>query len=227
MKKLTSPPELIKTSLKIFTKKENLIFLTRIYLPMGILTLISMLFVYIPFLSKILDTSAGNPINTVLNILFIILSVFTGLAGILAVIRVIDGKELQVRKVYKESFSKFWTFFLLTIVICLIYLLGLVLLIIPFVIVVTWFAFSRFIMVEKGQGIKTSLVGSKNIVKGIFWKVLGRMIVFGLFWLLAQIVFSVLPFGTGTIAFSLCGALFVIPQFLLYRETASEKAVSG
>ncbi|KKR63361.1 MAG: hypothetical protein UU02_C0026G0004 [Candidatus Woesebacteria bacterium GW2011_GWA1_40_43] len=91
-------------------------------------------------------------------------------------------------------------------------------LIVPFVLVVIWFAFSKFVMVDKGVGIKVSLLESKGMVKGIFWQVLGRLIIFGLFWFFSQMVLSVLPFGIGTVIYGLCGGLFVIPSFLLYRE---------
>ena len=218
MKKLTSPFTLIKKSLEIFTKKENFLFLIKIYLPVSALSLISLAFVNIPFLSKILDASLGNAVDVVVSILFLIFSVFVSMAGIMAVIRIIDGKNLRVREVYREAFSRFGIFFLLTIIIYLINLLGLVLLIVPFVFVIVWFAFSKFIMVDKGFGIKASLLESKNMVKGIFWKVLGRLLAFGLFWFFSQMALSILPFGIGTVVYGLCGGLFVIPSFLLYRE---------
>ncbi|KKR51843.1 MAG: hypothetical protein UT88_C0027G0018 [Candidatus Woesebacteria bacterium GW2011_GWD2_40_19] len=214
MKKLTSPFTLIKKSLEIFTKKENFLFLIKIYLPVAVLSLISLAFINIPFLSKTLDASLGNAVNIVVGIIFLVFSVFMSIAGIMAVIRIIDGKNLRVEGVYKEAFSKFGIFFLLTITIYLINLLGLVLLIVP----VIWFAFSKFVMVDKGVGIKVSLLESKGMVKGIFWQVLGRLIIFGLFWFFSQMVLSVLPFGIGTVIYGLCGGLFVIPSFLLYRE---------
>ena len=180
--------------------------------------MISLAFINIPFLSKTLDASLGNAVNIVVGIIFLVFSVFMSIAGIMAVIRIIDGKNLRVEGVYKEAFSKFGIFFLLTITIYLINLLGLVLLIVPFVLVVIWFAFSKFVMVDKGVGIKVSLLESKGMVKGIFWQVLGRLIIFGLFWFFSQMVLSVLPFGIGTVIYGLCGGLFVIPSFLLYRE---------
>ena len=218
MKKLTSPFTLIKKSLEIFTKKENFLFLIKIYLPVSALSLISLAFINIPFLSKTLDASLGNAVDIVVSILFLVLSVFMSIAGIMAVIRIIDGKNLRIKGVYKEAFSKFGIFFLLTITIYLINLLGLVLLIVPFVLVIVWFAFSKFVMVDKGVGIKVSLLESRSMVKGIFWQVLGRLLAFGLFWFFSQMVLSILPFGIGTVIYGLCGGLFVIPSFLLYRE---------
>ena len=218
MKKLTSPFTLIKKSLEIFTKKENFLFLIKIYLPVAVLSLISLAFINIPFLSKTLDASLGNAVNIVVGIIFLVFSVFMSIAGIMAVIRIIDGKNLRIKEVYKEAFSKFGIFFLLTITIYLINLLGLVLLIVPFVLVIVWFAFSKFVMVDKGVGIKVSLLESRSMVKGIFWQVLGRLLAFGLFWFFSQMVLSILPFGIGTVIYGLCGGLFVIPSFLLYRE---------
>ena len=59
---------------------------------------------------------------------------------------------------------------------------------------------------------------SKQLVKGSFWKVFGRLFIFGLFNILVQILALFVPFGIGSIVVTIVGALFFIPLYLLYEE---------
>jgi hypothetical protein len=101
--------------------------------------------------------------------------------------------------------------------------MGFALLVIPGIIFLVWFTFSRFIMIEKGLNIKESLLKSKAMVKGRFWKILWRVLVFGLFCLLVEIVLSVIPYGIGSIVWTLFGALTILPTYLLYRELSADR----
>lgn len=225
MKKLTSPFTLIKKSWDLFTEKENLLILARIYLPMGIMSLITLLPSYIPSLDNFFG---GTVVATIIYILLVTVGAFVNLAGIIAVSKILKGEKPQAKNIFKMSYPKYGKFLLLTIALYLAYALGLTLLVAPFVLVITWFAFSKFIIVEKGTGIIASFTESKKIVKGYFWQVLGRTIVFGLFSLFVQMVLLFLPYGVGIIVFSLCGGLFIFPQILLYQEMSSHsKTISG
>jgi len=225
MKKLTSPFALIKKSWNLFTEKENLLILVRIYLPMGIISLITLLPSYIPSLDKFFS---GTVVTTIIYILFIIIGAFVNLAGIIAVSEILKGEKPQAKNIFKISYPKYGKFLLLTIALYLAYALGLILLVAPFVLVITWFAFSKFIIVEKGIGIRASFAESKKNVKGYFWQVLGRILVFGLFSLFVQMILGLLPYELGIVVFSLTGGLFIFPQILLYQEISSRsKVISG
>lgn len=223
MNQLTSPVNLIKKSWNIFSKKENLIYFVKIYLPLGILAFLSLFFSYIPALYNYAGSASGNWIQFIYGLLFVLVATFVNLAGIIAISGMLKGEKPGIQAVYNKTRSKYFRFFLLTIVIGLILALGLVLLIIPFILFATWFAFSKYLFVEKGLGIKAALTESKNMVKGKFWKILGRLTVFALFSTLSQMVLSFLPYGVGSVVFDLFGALFILPQFLLFKEVASEK----
>ena len=172
-----------------------------------------------------LDQYIGSSIAVVVTIFTVLINVFVNLAGILAIKKVLGNEKLNVRSTYKETFSKYKTFLALSVVVWFIHTLGLILLIFPFVLVTTWFIFSKFIIVEKGLGIKMSLIESKRLVEGDFWRVLLRMIVFYLFFYLAQLLLVSFPYGVGYIAHSLFGALFLLPYFLFYKEVSSAKAI--
>lgn len=227
MKKLTSPGALVKESWKIFTRKENFIFLVKIYLPVGFLSLIALAPAYIPFLDEFLNSSFGGMVMAIFNLLFVATVVFVNLSGIIAITEVLDNSRSQVKSVYKEAITKYWRFLLLMIIVSLIFILSLILLIVPFVFALTWFTFSKFILVEKGIGIKMSLLESKKLVKGNFWRVFGRILFLGLFSVFSQMVLTFLPFGAGVVIFNLCGGFFLLPQLLLYQEMSSGRTLSG
>lgn len=223
MKKLTSPIILIKDSFEIFIKKENFIFLTKIYSPLAALSLISLSFIYIPLFSNFFETTTGDRVMALFNIFFAIVAIFIDLAGTMAVIKIIDKDDLNVKETFKKSISRYWKFFILTVLIYLMSTLGLILLVFPLILVATWFSFSRFIFVEKELGVMKALSESKKLVKGNFWRVFLRMFVFGLFYVLAQMLLVDVPYYIGSIIFYLCGSLFVIPYFLLHRELSNSK----
>lgn len=218
MKKLESPFSLIKKSWDLFTKKENFLPLIKIYSPIALMSLVTLVPSLVPSTKTLFD---NNNVAAVIDIAFAVISIFVNLAGIKAVAKVIDGGTPDVQSIFDETFSKFPRFLLLSVILFLIYTLGLALLIVPFVLVITWFSFSQYIFVEKGVGIKLALTESKKAVKGRFWQVLGRIMVFGLFSLLSQAVLSALPLGIGVVVYYLCGGLFLMPLFLLYRQAVS------
>jgi hypothetical protein len=220
MKKLSSPFDLIKKSVNIFLKKENLIFLAKIYVPVAFFSVLSIAQSFLP--ASVLNSKSVLLVilMVLIQILYVFVSVFVTASGIIALSRVIDGKELSVKKIYKSAWKTYWIFLLLSVVLLLAYLFGFVLLIVPGLLFVVWFAFSRFIMIEKGFGVKASLLKSKYLVKGIYWKILGRLIIIGAFMVVVEVVLSIVPYGIGAILTSLCGGLFILPLYLLYKEVS-------
>jgi hypothetical protein len=221
MKQLTSPFDLIKKAINIFSKKENAIFLAEIYLPILPLSIISRVQGYIP--TSLIDSNAMwfNLVFGVLQILYLLIGVFVMIAGIVALGKVVGGGELSVKKTFGSSWKYYWIFLLLSIVLVLIYFFGFILLIIPGLLFVVWFAFSRFMMIEKDLGVKQALAKSKELAKGIYWKILGRLIIFGVFTVIVQMILSVIPYGLGSIISSLLGAFYMLPLYLLYRELSA------
>jgi len=218
MTKLSSPVKLIKDSVEIYSKKENMIFFAKIYallLPFNLFNL---------FQGLMLDGS-GQPKNlwfTIIivaaNVLNFLIYILVSAAGIEAVGRVIEERKLSFKEVVNVGWKKYGVFFLLTILLGLVIGLGFVLLIVPGVLFLVWFSFSRFIIVENKIGIKSAFLKSKELVKGRFWPVFGRLIVFGLFSSVVGILVALIPYGVGIILGTFLGALFLVPYYLLYRE---------
>lgn len=200
--------------------------LIQVYIPLGAVSLISLLFVRIPFLSDLTEGPLGNFIVGLLDFLFVLLLIFTSLAGIIAITKIYNGGKAKVNEIFKQAVSKYIKYFLFMFVLGLIYTLGSIAFIFPLILFWTWFVFGKFIFVENKSGIKASLSESKKIVKGIFWKVFARILVFGIFSVCCNIALAFLPYGIGDIVFSLLGAFFLLPQFLLYKEITEKRTVS-
>jgi len=160
-------------------------------------------------------------IAAIIQILSLLTSVLVSAAGIIAIGKIVDDKKSTVKEVFLSAKKNYWMFLLLSIVLTIAYGLGFILLIVPGLLVVVWFAFSKFIMIEKGTNIKASLMKSKEMAKGSYWKILGRLVIFGLFMIIVEMALSIIPFGVGSVAASLCGALFILPTYLLYKEISS------
>ena len=183
--------------------------------------MIFLIFVYIPPLSNFTQSQAGNVAMGIFDLLFILIMVFTNLMGIFAAIDVVNGRRINIKNAFGASLMKYWKFLLLTLIVYLASLLGLVLFVVPLFIVMTWFSFSKVIMISDGVGIKESLLQSKRMIKGKFWQILIRIVIFGLFSLLAQIILGSLPYGVGMAIYYLSSGLFVLPTVLLYKEVSA------
>jgi len=219
MQKLTSPFDLIKKAVNIFTQKKNLVFLIQIYLPMAFFSLLSVAQSFLPASIKN-STSVWLVLGIgLMQILYFLTSVLVTISGVIALGKIVNGKEeLSIRKTYKSAWKNYPQLVYLMLVLAVIYIFGFAFLIIPGILFVVWFAFSRFIAIEKGLKVKGALLKSKEMVKGIYWKVLGRLIVFCAFTVLTQMVLSMIPYSMGLTVSSLCGGLYMLPLYLLYKE---------
>jgi hypothetical protein len=214
MKKLSSPIELIKDSFNIFFEKKNILSLVLIYLP---LIPFQLLF----YFQENINFFPPTGVIILINLVYLVVYLLTLLAGVSAIKRVTAKESVDVKRIYTFALKNLWKFSLLVVLVFLVSLGGFILLIIPGIIFGTWFSFSNFIFVDKGLGVKASMGKSRELVKGRFWAVLGRLLVFGLFSGLAGFIVSVIPFGIGQTLVTLAGALFMLPSFLLYKELSA------
>jgi len=221
MIELSSPVDLIKKAVDIFAKKENLLFLVKIYIPVAVFSAFFVLQSFLP--DYIVNSNSVWPAigAGLIQILYFLTSIFVTVSGIIALIKVIDGEELSVEKTYKKAWKCYWKLLLLSIVLALIYLFGFIFLVVPGMLFIVWFALSKFLAVEKGYGIREALSKSRELVKGIYWKTLGRLIVFGAFTVIVQMILSVIPYEAGSVVSSIIGGLYMLPLFLLYRELSA------
>jgi len=220
---LSSAQDLIKKSLEIFFKKKNLTYFVKLMLLVVVLSFGTGIIAF--FLSGGLEALkidlSKSPLLAVLFLIlivaFIVIGIWTQTAIYESVKMAVKGEPLNIRKTFKVGWRKSWKFFLVGLLNMLIVFLGLILFIIPGIIFAVWFSFSRFVLINEGQGVIASLKRSKELVRGRFWPVLGRYLVLFFVIVLAQITLGLVPF-IGTIASTLLAPLFILPAYLLYQE---------
>lgn len=221
--KLKRPAEYIKEAWDIYTKKENFIFFARVMAVIVLVTTsVGYLFNYLFPEQSWENIQNQNPIMIIIFFVLVLISIISGLwtqtATYFSIIKI--GRAEQ--EVFKLGFSKMLRFLSVSLVVGLITLLGLVLLIIPAIVFGVWYSFSVWLVLDKGMKISEALKTSKAMVKGKFWKVLGRSVVFGLFTLFISILTSVIPY-VGSLATSFVAPLFMLPFYLLYKDLYFEK----
>ncbi len=221
MQKLTQPFKLVEESINIFKKKENFLSLVKIYLPLAFFPITSIIFAYIPFFKQNTESAWFIALLSVVRVLYLFVSVFVTASVIIAIPEILNGKSILTKDIYKRTKKVFWMFLLLNIVLTILYVLGFALLVIPGILLIVWLAFVRFIAIEEGLGIKKSILKSKMLTKGIYWKILWRLIIFGVFGILVETILGAIPFGIGSIIWALIGGLFIIPPYLLYKEISA------
>lgn len=227
---------LIKSSFEIYFKKENLVFLLKFALVNILLGLLAALpFIVLGILGfgiGLLTFSQGVNAGTVLFsglliLLGVILAIAIGLwlqvAQIKAVSQVAKGKAGSIEDVFRSSWGNtIWRLLGVDILSGLIIALGFVLFVIPGIIFLVWFSFAQFIVVTENVGIIESLRRSKKLVSGYFWGILGRFLVFILFFILIRIGVSIVVF-VGPILLALFSPYFILLPYLLYEDVKRVK----
>jgi uncharacterized membrane protein len=218
---LKGPIEYIKEAWKIYTKKENFTFFARVMAVVVLLTTsLGFVFGYLFPQQSWENIQYENPMMIVafviLTLVSIVLGLWTQTTTYFSILKIGQTEK----EVFRSGFSNMVKFFMISLMVGLIVLLGLVLLIIPAIIFGTWYSFSVWLVLDKGMKTGEALKASKAMVKGRFWKILGRSIVFGLFTLLISILTSVVPYAGNLIA-SFLTPLFMIPFYLLYRDLST------
>lgn len=212
LEKLKEPIQYIKEAWAIYSKRENFIFFARI---MAVVVIVTTSIGYV--LSYYYSTDDWQNVGF---IVLTLLSIFVGLwsqsAKYLAVIKMGNTEK----EIFKLGYKNIWRFFLVSLVVGLIVVLGLVLLIIPAIIFGNWYLFATWLVLEKNMKIGQALKTSKAMVKGKFWKVLGRTVTFGLFAFFVSIVVVAIPYA-GNLIISFVAPLFMLPFYLLYKDLST------
>ena len=222
MEKLPTPWELIKHSLEIYFKKENLFYLTKINLfgVLASLAILSPLFLMGFLGEEGPDLSGASYIIIILLIVSVVASIIWGVwfqtTIIKAVSLVFSGEIKGVKETFKLAWPRVGKYALTTFLAGLAIAGGFLLLIIPGILLFVWFAFANYIIVEEPIRVREALRKSKSYVKGYFWQVLGRAVVFVLFYILIQVVLSLIPL-VGPLVLALFSPYYILLPYLMYQ----------
>jgi len=168
--KLPSPFELLEEAFRIYSKK-LWIFLGIIAMPV-LLNLI-----FIPLLAYSSKSGSGIRIIPILLTIFTtILSIVASAWSYLAIIYAIREKNPAILKAYYASKTKLLGYIFINILTAIATIPGIILLGIPTIIYLVWFAFSGFVLVTENHRGSNALMRSREYVTGKWWKVAWRFL---------------------------------------------------
>ena len=158
----------------------------------------------------------GLLISAVVFVFLIIFSIWINASLMLAVKE--KNPNINIKELLKMGWGKTRSFFWISILTCLAVLAGLVLLVIPGFIFAIWFSFSSYILIWEGKKGIDALKRSKQLVKGYWWPVFGRFLLFGIIFWIASLVLGLIPV-VGPLAVAFVGTPFaLIYVSLLYED---------
>ncbi|MBI3443508.1 hypothetical protein HY008_02470 [Candidatus Woesebacteria bacterium] len=224
-REISSPVSLIKDSVRIYFKRENLIYFTKLMLVyVGALIFLG---IYLFWTSSYFFSDGANiPSNLkMLAILFLLTFIFVSIitqfwiqaAVVQAVINVRAKNKLFIRETFNIALKKLKRYSFVSILYFLVVILGLTLLIIPGVIFATWFSFAGFLVMQKNLKPIEALKESRELVRKHFWPVFGRWVIFIVLFILMQIGFSLIPY-VGPIAAAIFTPYMTLLPYLLFEE---------
>ncbi|MFZ3301305.1 MAG: glycerophosphoryl diester phosphodiesterase membrane domain-containing protein [Microgenomates group bacterium] len=217
---IKSPIQYIKEAWGIYTKKENFIFFAKI---MAVLVLVTTTIGFVTgyfYPEEYLKN--GDFSNTPILVGFVVLSLVAIVTGLwtqttttLAVIKMNSNEK----EIFKFGFRYSWKFFVASFIVGFFTVLGILL----FVFAV-WYSFAPMLVIDKNYKVSKALAESREMVRGKFWKILGRFVVFGLFSIIVTVLLSIIPYA-GSLAVSFVAPLFLLPMYLLYKDLSASRGL--
>ena len=122
--------------------------------------------------------------------------------------------KVSIKKVFLSTKPYLWSFFWVSFLSGIATAVGFILFIIPGIIFGVWFSLSLYVFIFEDIKGTSALKKSKEMVKGYWWPVFGRIIIIGVIsWLVSSIEF----FGP------IINLLFVVPfsivfEYLIYQD---------
>lgn len=228
---MTPTFSLIGKAFETYFKKENFIYLTKIVLVQLLIGvgsaipffILSFVFGGLSFAGAMADSETNPalllilaPITVVITLALVLFGVWLAATTTVSVSHVVMNKQIGVGQTLKLAWEKVGKYFLSGLLSALIVLVGGLFFIIPGIIFSIWFSFSSFFVIE-GSGVVESLKKSKALVKGHFWRVVFRYIVFAILSFAVNIVMSFVPV-LGTIALVIFTPFYVLLSYLLFED---------
>lgn len=172
--------------------------------------------------------TGAEPFFTVpwyLFFLIILTTIFMSILGSASLISAVKEapKDWGVKDALKEGWSKYWPFFLVSLLTGLIIGLGFLFLIVPGIIFAVWFAFPTYVVIcEDKRGFK-ALSRSRELVKGHWWSVAKRVFAIMIITFPLSMSAQFIPY-LGQLAFIILFPPFsVIYSYLIYQNLKEMK----
>ncbi len=194
-------------------KKSFSFYKERLYLIMTLSLIPFANFVVISLLTELIDVKMDSTSMLVglgiIFFLFIIFSVVVNLWVQMTYFYLIKEKDVtkDAKSLLLFSWSNIASYSWVLFLVGLVTMAGFILFIIPGILFVIWFSLSLYVFVfENMLGMK-ALYRSKELVKGYWWAVLGRLFIFGL---IAGLINAIPVIGT------IINIFFIMPLGVIY-----------
>lgn len=170
MPKMTGAQELLKQAWAKYKANYEL-YSGIIAIPILLTTIITLL--------GMSDKGPGSPLTALgivaLALVTAVVSIWSQ-ASLMTVVTDSEGMVKTIDQAYEMSWKKLWKYFILVVAVGLMVLGGTILLIIPGIIFMIWFAFAQFVFFEEKIENIDAAWKSKAYVKDYFWPVVWRML---------------------------------------------------
>jgi hypothetical protein len=223
---LSSPTTLLSRAWELY--KERLMLFVGILLLPAILT----------FLFGLLFTEgAGGMFDfSLLNIIGVLLIIAAQLVAAVALLAAVttDERVLAIKESYETGLAKLLPYLWIAVLIGVITAVGFILFIIPGIIFMVWFSVAFFVFIKEGKGGMEALKGSREYVRGKWWRIFGRIAFIMLFSLILSLLVSLigalfLQIPGGDVIDGLLGVLLTVVvtpisisyMYFLYRDLRS------
>ncbi len=223
-KKLLPAIDLFKKAFDIYQKKAWLLFKIVAFGLLGCLvllplTLIAFVISYAPFRNRHFSPTLML-VDALLLLIGLLFCIMFSLWARVASFYAIKEDNMDVKKALSKAWGNMGPFFWVSFLMGLAIFAGFLLFIVPGIIFAVWFAFSLYIFVFEGARGTEALKKSKELVKGNWWPVFGRIIVM----ISITILISWIRFLGSVI-----NILFTYPFFMVYMVVLYEdlKRVGG
>ena len=153
--------------------------------------------------STVLPTDVQAFADILLNdIIYILLALWANVSMILFSIRTLRQQPVDDTQINTQAWSLIFPYALISLCASLLTMLGLTLLIIPGLLLWTWFAFAGFLFVAGDAGLGSCFVKSRELSRGRFFEIFSRLFL-------------------GSFFLGILYALFLIPIVLSFSPDAS------
>lgn len=217
--------DLFKKSFDVYVKKVWLLASTVLFSFLGF-------FVFLPFaitaffISYKPFSNSNFDINIILfDILLALLGIFfaiiLGLWSQTATLYAVKEGSITFKNLLTMAWPKIGSLFWVALLTALAVLGGFILFVIPGIIFSVWFCFSGFVFVAENLRGASALKKSRDLVKGYWWPVFGRLVVIGI---VAGLISSIETFGP------IINIFFMVPfatvfEYLLYQDLKRVKGI--
>jgi len=170
--------ELIKKGWQIYTKN-----LKEFVIPIIMAIPFYLIAIFYPFIYSYLTNYFTAFISGIITFIIFLICLGLYIMAMISLIRLINSllhnKKNNINKLVNESTKGIFSYFWIGILTFVVMLIGFILLIIPGLFFMVWYAFSVYVYVLEDKDTKglAALKSSKKLIKGRAWDVFGRIFV--------------------------------------------------